>query len=134
MSLLGRALASFGVGNAKVNTHLEYSQYRVGDEVRGVVHIQGGAVEQAIDEIYLYLLTTDAGNQAEQDKEIARVRLTESFTVAPNESKEIGFAFLLPETTPVTGNGRIVWVHTGLDIDNAVDPTDNDRITILPAL
>ncbi|PWK15512.1 sporulation protein [Tumebacillus permanentifrigoris] len=134
MSLLGRALASFGVGSAKVNTHLEYSQYRVGDEVRGVVHIQGGNLEQEVDEIYLYLLTTHTGHQDGEEKEITRIRLTESFTVAPNETKEIGFAFLLPENTPVTGDGRIVWVHTGLDIDNALDPSDDDRITILPAV
>ncbi|MBL0388489.1 sporulation protein [Tumebacillus sp. ITR2] len=134
MSLLGKVFASFGVGNAKVNTHLEYSQYRIGDEVRGVVHIQGGNVEQEIDEIYLYLLTTHTGGQEQADKEIARVRLTESFKVLENQEKEIPFSFILPETTPITGNGRIVWVHTGLDIDNAVDPTDNDRITVLPAL
>ncbi|WP_096180078.1 sporulation protein [Effusibacillus lacus] len=39
-------MASLGIGSARVNAHLERSKYRVGDEVRGVVHIEGGKVDQ----------------------------------------------------------------------------------------
>ncbi|GAA3326685.1 hypothetical protein GCM10020331_063590 [Ectobacillus funiculus] len=39
-------LASVGIGAAKVDTVLQRDEWAVGEEVKGLVHIAGGAVEQ----------------------------------------------------------------------------------------
>lgn len=57
MLVFNKALASIGIGSAKVDTKLEKSQYMLGETVTGIIEIQGGAVQQQIAEIYLTLHT-----------------------------------------------------------------------------
>lgn len=132
MSFFNKALASIGIGNAKVDTRLKQSRYRQGDLVEGEVYIQGGQVEQEIDEIYLYLVVFyfEAGSQKEYVME--EYRLTEVFKIAPRETKVVPFEFMLPFDTPVTTGGCPVFLKTGLDIRMAVDPDDTDGIEVLP--
>lgn len=47
--LLRKALASVGIGSAKIDTKLEKEVLVQGEEVRGVVIVKGGNVEQEID-------------------------------------------------------------------------------------
>jgi sporulation-control protein len=119
-----------------VNTKLSKGQYIVGEKVTGVVEISGGNVEQPIDEIYLSLLTTymkeSDDKKYTQTGVIAKVRVLEKLSIGPNETKEIPFTFTLPFDTPITLGRTKVWIHTGLDIKNAVDPTDKDFIEVTP--
>ena len=50
----------------------------------------------------------------------------------PGDQQEIPFAFPLPLETPLTISRQPVWIHTGLDIDNAIDPKDRDFIDVEP--
>ncbi|MDF2645937.1 MAG: SpoOM family protein [Paenibacillus sp.] len=43
---------------------------------------------------------------------------------------EIPFQFVLPHETPISIGISPIWVRTGLDIDNAVDPSDRDDIKV----
>ncbi|WP_054955355.1 sporulation protein [Paenibacillus dakarensis] len=45
---------------------------------------------------------------------------------------EIPFAFPLPLETPLTLSRQPVWLRTGLDIENAMDPKDRDFIEVTP--
>ncbi|UII54471.1 sporulation protein [Cytobacillus spongiae] len=136
MSFFNKVFASVGIGSAKVDTKLEKERLFPGEEVKGIVEIQGGNVEQNIDEIYLSLHTTYI--KEHDDKKytatglIDRFRLTERFTIKPNERKEIPFSFQLPLDTPLTLGKTKVWVATGLDIKNAVDPGDKDHVMVQP--
>lgn len=129
-------LASVGIGNAKVDTVLEKDEYIVGEEILGKVHITGGSVSQQIESIYLTLSTSYI--REVDDKKITttydleRVRLTEPFSVEPNEKREIPFSFKMPLETPLTLGMKTVWVHTGLDIKRSIDPSDRDYIQVLP--
>lgn len=53
MSFFKKALASIGVGNAKIDARLEKEDWKQGEEVRGEVVLVGGSVEQQIEEIYM---------------------------------------------------------------------------------
>ncbi|MNM84645.1 Sporulation-control protein spo0M [compost metagenome] len=101
------------------------------------LHIKGGNVEQSIDSIYLTLFTTyereSGDSKVTTQADIGRYQLTNSFTIQPNEVKEIPFSFMLPLDTPVTIGKTNVWVQTGLDIKSAVDPSDRDYISISPS-
>ncbi|MFD2445699.1 sporulation protein [Bacillus sp. CGMCC 1.16607] len=136
MSFFNKVFASVGIGSAKVNTKLESDTLTAGDQVKGVVEIQGGNIEQKVDGIYLALHTTYVKESDDKkytvSAQIDRFPLAESFTIQPNERKEIPFAFQLPSDTPISLGRTKIWVSTGLDIKNAVDPSDKDYIKVLP--
>ncbi|PTX60714.1 sporulation-control protein spo0M [Melghirimyces profundicolus] len=125
-------VASPGIGNAKVDTRLKQAQYRQGEMVEGEVFIQGGQVEQKIDEIYLYLVILYHRENSQHEYVMEEHRLSEVFTIGPRETKVIPFEFQLPHDTPVTTGGCPVFLKTGLDIQMAVDPDDTDGIEVLP--
>jgi len=137
MSLFNKVLASIGIGSAQVDTQLEKTSYTAGETVRGIVVIQGGKTEQAVDSINLSLktkyITEVNDSKVYLDGIISSFKLTEPLTIQANERKEIPFNFQLPYNTPITVGKNQVWIHTGLDISMAADPTDNDYITVQPA-
>ncbi len=137
MSFFGRILAKVGIGSAAVDTVLEKSAYAPGDEVRGIVRIEGGAIEQRIEGIVLAVMTqyVRESNDAKihRNAEIARVRVTEPMTLEPNSRHEVPFSFTLPYKTPLSIGRTPVWIKTSADIASAVDPTDEDRIHVMPS-
>jgi sporulation-control protein len=136
MSFFNKVLASVGIGAATVDTKLERDQVVPGEEIKGVVDIRGGNVEQQIDDIYLSVNTQYI--KESDDKKyyvtttIERIRLASALTVDANERREIPFSFQLPLDAPVTLGKTKVWVTTGLDIKNAVDPSDKDFLHVKP--
>ncbi|MBT2677855.1 sporulation protein [Bacillus sp. ISL-35] len=136
MSFFNKVFASVGIGAAKVDTKLEKDRVMPGEEIRGIVQIRGGSVEQNIDDIYLSLHTTYIKESDDRKytatAQIDRFRLTQSFLIKENETKEIPFTFRLPLEIPLTMGRTKVWVTTGLDIKNAVDPGDKDYLTVVP--
>lgn len=136
MSFFNKVFASVGIGSATVDTKLERDTFAPGEEVNGVVEIRGGNVEQDIAEIYLTLNTTFMkeidDKKFPQTGQIDKFRLTHPFRIGKNERKDIPFSFILPSDTPLSIGKTKVWVATGLEIRNAVDPTDKDFIRIVP--
>ena len=136
MSFFNKMFASVGIGSAKVDTRLEKDRVMPGEVIRGMVLIQGGKTEQSVDDIYLSLHTTYI--KEVDDKKIAstaqidRFRLTQSFIIKENETKEIPFSFKLPLEIPLSLGRTKIWVATGLDIKNAIDPADKDFLTVVP--
>jgi sporulation-control protein len=136
MSLMKKILSSVGIGAAAVDTKLEEERLTAGSDLKGIVDIKGGSVEQSIDGIYLFLMTKY--EQKVDDKKITRdgvidqFQLSESFVVQPEEQKQIPFSFPLADDVPLTVGKTRVWVHTGLDIKQALDPADRDFIQVLP--
>lgn len=136
MSFFNKVFASVGIGAAKVDTKLERETVTPGEEIRGVVEIQGGNIEQTIDSIYLTIHTTYIKERDDKKftdvGQVDKFKLTEPFTIQANERKEIPIAFRIPSDTPLTIGRTKVWVATGLDIKNAVDATDKDFIKVDP--
>ncbi|MFE8702078.1 sporulation protein [Cytobacillus sp. FJAT-54145] len=136
MSFFNKVFASVGIGAATVDTKLEKDTLVPGEEVSGIVEIKGGNIEQQVDEIYLSIHTTYI--KESNDKKytetgvVDKFRLTDRFTVQPNEKKEIPFSFRLPSDTPLSIGRTRVWVATGLDIKNAIDPSDKDYLKVIP--
>lgn len=136
MSFFNKVFASVGIGAATVDTKFERDTVAPGEEVRGIVEIRGGNVDQTIDEIYLTLYTTYVkevdDKKYTQTGQVDKFRLTQSFSIRSGETKQLPFSFILPADTPITLGKTKVWVATGLDIKNAVDPTDKDYLKIVP--
>lgn len=136
MSIFNKVLASVGIGNAKVDTKLSDSTFMVGEMISGVTEVVGGNTSQSVDSIYIKVYTTferEANDKKYTDSiAIYTHKITEPFTIGEQEKKEFTFSFNLPLNTPVTMGKTRVWLQTGLDIKNAVDPGDKDMIEIRP--
>lgn len=135
MSLFNRIMASVGIGSAKVDTLLEKGSYSPGEEVRGVIRLYGGAVEQQIEGIDLAVMTyytREVNDTKVQEKaQLSVVRATSAIQLRANEQKDIPFAFQLPVSTPLTIGRTPVFIQTTADIRSAMDPTDQDRIDVV---
>ncbi len=137
MSFFSKVMASVGIGAAKVDTLLEKRTYQPGEEMNGIIRIQGGQVQQEIEGIDLSIMTYYIkevdDRKVRQNVELGKVRATPSLVIAPGETKEEAFSFRLPLTTPLSIGRTPVWVQTKADIRSAIDPTDQDRIEVVPA-
>ena len=131
-----RLLSSVGVGAATVDTRLEGGEFTPGDEVRGVVEIRGGDVEQEIRGIRLEVQTyykREVGDNTVTDTGIiGSFDVSGPRVVQPNTDEQVPFSLSLPYETPLTLGRSSVWVRTALDIERAIDPLDSDGITVLP--
>ncbi|MGP7815952.1 sporulation protein [Niallia sp. 01092] len=134
MSFFQKALASVGIGAAKVDTVLHQQVLSPGSMVNGEIIIKGGNVQQNIDKIYLRVNATF--EREADDKKYTDTAVVDSFlaakqlTIGVNEQKNIPFSFVLSPYTPLTMGKTKVWISTGLDIKNAIDPTDNDYLEV----
>lgn len=136
MSIFNKVLASVGVGNARVDTKLNDSAFVAGELISGVTEVVGGNTSQNVDSIYIKVYTTyereSNDNKYTDSVAIYSHKLNEPFTIEKGEKKAFPFSFNLPLITPVTMGRTRVWLQTGLDIKNAVDPGDKDIIEIRP--
>ncbi|MCU6708770.1 sporulation protein [Paenibacillus sp. J5C_2022] len=136
MSFFNRMMASVGIGAAKIDTLTEKSAYAPGEEIRGIVRIQGGSVEQQIEgidvSVMTYYIKEVNDTKMKHNVVLAKARVTPPVTIQPNENKELPFSFILPPNTPLSIGRTPVWLHTAADIRSAVDPTDNDHIEVVP--
>lgn len=134
--MFDKLLSSIGIGSAKVDTRLGKKSYIVGETIEGEVYIKGGNTEQTIDNIYLTLMT-DYEVEVDDHKvrrtcELDKILLTEPFTIGANEEKVVLFKMKIPHEAPVTLGKTRIWIQTGLDIKNAIDPKDTDFLEIKP--
>ncbi|MFD2370892.1 sporulation protein [Brevibacillus sp. GCM10020057] len=136
MSMFKKLLASVGIGSAQVDTRLEQDSLAPGEVLSGEVHLTGGDVAQEIDEIYMYVIThyerETNNNKVKEECVLLKHRLTERIVLSPREHRVLPFAFRLPYETPLTMGRQPVYLRTGLDIKNAIDPGDSDYIEVRP--
>lgn len=119
------------IGSAQVDTFLEKTNFKPGEEVEARVDIKGGDSDQHLDELYFAILTRykDAGWRTGV---IDEFRVLESTTIHPDteESHEVTFPF--PYNTPLTKGGDKVWLKTGTDGHWHVDPNEHEPLKIEP--
>ncbi|MCS1352778.1 sporulation protein [Mechercharimyces sp. CAU 1602] len=130
MSFFSKALASMGIGAARVDSRLEKSVYHQGETIFGEIYIQGGQVRQKIDEIYLYLIVRYHEGDAMKEYKIDEYRISEIFEIGPQENRVVPFEIQLPYDTPLTTTDTLIYLKTGLDIQMAINPNDEDGIEV----
>lgn len=131
-----KLLASIGLGSAKVNLELEKGSAELGGSLDGVVKIEGGSVEQQVDKIYINLVLTSSYGSGDETKHIKQVvsetQVAEKLLIKPGQKEEIPVRIKVPISCPVSKGRTKYYLQTGLDIAQALDPTDRDEIVILP--
>lgn len=140
-----KMLASLGAGAADVETVLHEPDVQPGGAIQGEVSLQGGSVEQEIQEVRVELVArveVEAGDSEYQtDVPFHGKPLTGNFELDDDDRHRIPFSLEVPLETPVTTvfgqhlRGMAVGVRTVVAIEAGVDQTDLDPVTVraLPA-
>lgn len=129
---MGRVLSRIGVGGATVDTILPDDEFSPGERVTATVEMVGGDSEQTIETVYLKLVANNRDDETEYVLDTYEL-LDGTVTLAADETRTVETELRLPLWTPMTTNDDIsVRIDTGLDIEWAIDPTDEDVIHVVP--
>lgn len=132
-----KMLSKVGVGGAKVDTLLKDLPVVRGGVLHGEIQIEGGKVEQLVEQVYLELTTSytyedEEGAVRNASVILHRMNIAESFELFPRELKTYPFALDVPLVTPITVGKPMTYLRTGLDVKGSVDPKDHDPVAVAP--
>lgn len=128
-----KILAKFGVGAATIDLRLDQEAYRLGQRVSGVIHIEGGNVEQRISALSVHFVMRAFIRGKELVREVSKTTVLSGFAVLPKPHvQEIPFHFDLPKDLAISTPHVQYFFQTRLDVEKAADPTDVDQVRILP--
>lgn len=138
-----KLLSSIGIGSAKVDTIVKTNELYPMSVVDLEILIEGGNTEQDLNGLTLALCTS-AKSEVEMDDVEFDVNNTitlsnwqvplEKSVIGAGEKMTIECQIEIHPETPITefgGTNSRVWIATGLDIDNGLDSSDKDFLTIL---
>lgn len=133
MGFLKKMMAAVGVGAARVDTRLDRAEVRVGEELSGTIHVQGGQVEQQVQRINVGLATRYKHEDSHVNHTLQTEMVVPAFTIRPGETREFPFTLRVEPGTPLSLPGSEVWVFTDADIAGGIDPGDQDPLRVLPS-
>jgi sporulation-control protein len=133
MALLSR----FGIGSATIDLIPEQTTVRPGEKVAAHLEIEGGTSAQTVDDTEIALVTRYQAQHGDDSSPTHYVlwetEFREGFTVEAGVDRTIDVPPIqVPSIAPVTKGTSEVWIQTGLDIDWAVDPSDEDQLEVEP--
>jgi sporulation-control protein len=127
-----KLLSSIGIGGAKVDTRLGADSFLPGEMVSGEVYITGGGDAQELNRIYISVVTTYKHDDSTHEYTLGSQDVSGSLRIEANENRSIPFTFNLPRDTPLSLGHTRIYIKTGLDVPNALDPSDRDEIQVGP--
>lgn len=133
MALLSR----FGIGSATIDLIPDETTVQPGGEVEAHLELEGGTSDQTVEDIEIALVTRFQAEREDDSYPTQYVlwdtEFREGFTVEAGVDRSLDVPPIqLPRFTPVTKGKADVWIQTGLDIDWAVDPSDEDQLDVEP--
>lgn len=138
MSMFNRFLASAMYGGSQIDTLLERGRYAPGEQMRGIVKLRGGPLSRRIEGIHLILQTDFAEpylpDGMSRNCTLMRYPVCSYVSVEPLETKEIPFHIQLPAHLPLTIGDTSVWLQTAMETEEAREPSDEDRIEVIPSV
>ncbi len=128
-----KLMAKFGVGAANVDLRLDQPAFRLGETMTGAIHVEGGSVEQRISDLSVLLMMKTYINGQEVTRPVESIPVLKGFIVQPKPyQQDIPFTYQIPATLAVSTPSLQYFLHTKLDVEMALDPTDLDYVQILP--
>ncbi|MBC9783953.1 sporulation protein [Heliobacterium chlorum] len=130
--MLKKLMATIGFGAAKVNLVLNGADFRIGDNVNGVVRIQPGSIDQTIKNITIHFMMEFRKEDQTYVHKVDLLKLPGLNIRAGEGLIEIPLQYRIPWHIPITRHGIHYYFTTELDIDMALDPSDKDYVRIYP--
>ncbi|MBM7662640.1 sporulation-control protein [Bacillus mesophilus] len=125
---LKKYMSLLGIGSAKVDLVLEKGEAKLGECIKGSIHIDGGNIEQHLKRIECDLVKTD--NTHREEVVETKTILTNKVIDSENH-KEIPFSFYIPETLIPSSDCLTYRFKTRLVFNEGLKSLDQDTITIL---
>lgn len=134
--MFDKMLSKIGIGAAKVQTTLHETEVMRGEVITGEVKMVGGKVAQDVRQVYIELQTHYIEERPDglstHTHTLHRLEIADAFTLNAGEEVIYDFELQIPLETPISFGNTTSWIHTGLDVAWAFDPSDNDTVQILP--
>lgn len=131
--MLKKVLSSIGIGSSRVDLVLPKREFRAGEKVNGFLEISGGLTNQKINGIYIELIVTSRHEDSHITKPLDHQVIAGSLDIGAGQTvQKIPVSYTLPENIPLSAGKTRLFLTCSMDITNAVDPRDNDPITVLP--
>ncbi|CCO07303.1 sporulation protein [Desulforamulus hydrothermalis] len=128
-----KLMASLGVGAARVNLVLDYEQCRIGEQLTGKVMVEGGSVDQAVHTLDVDIIMKFTFKGKEVSRRVDTIQVARDFCIKARESRAIPFGHTIPFNYPVTKGSVSYSLVTRMDIAQAVDAEDADKLVVLPS-
>lgn len=136
MSFINKAMASVGLGSAKVDISIDNEKLCKGELVNGHISVLGGKIAQKASKVSLILKTyIDVEEEDFENRkfiEISKFDIAKEIEIEPKETINIPFSVVLPYDTPITFGNNMVWLEANLDIKMAIDPSYKSYIHVMP--
>lgn len=127
-----KMMAKIGIGSAKVDLVLNKNEYELGDTIEGKFVVQGGNVEQFINKIDVDFMISVRTKKHEYSAAVAKIHVSDSFTIRASERKELPFSYKLPKDFLISSPYVSYYFVTNLDIAAGLDNRDHDYVQINP--
>lgn len=131
--MLKELLSSLGVGGATIDFVLGEASIRAGEVLGGVVRVVPGTLNQRVGGIVFRLVAQSRLEERSITSEIDRQTVAEAFEITSGGRPfEMPIRYRIPFKSPVSSAFTRLSLTTTLDSDAIIDPSDVDRITVLP--
>ncbi|MBO8164646.1 MAG: sporulation protein [Brevibacillus sp.] len=131
--MLKKLMAKLGIGAATVDLQLDRDQWRLGETMTGSIRIEGGEVEQRIHDLQVLLMMRAYVKGSAITRPVQAIPVLSKFVVkAKPFVQEVPFQFTLPTDLAVSSHAVQYFLNTRLDVEQALDPTDQDHVALLP--
>ncbi|WP_042349225.1 sporulation protein [Bacillus massiliigorillae] len=125
-----KILAKLGKGAATVDLKLDNNEYQLGESIRGEIVIQGGEVEQEINQLAVRFMMHVGLKQGPTKQQITVIPIGSKDVIRPEEVKILPFQYDIPTNIPLSSNTVSYYFDTNLDIASGVDRKDVDAIKV----
>lgn len=106
--MLKKFMAKLGVGSAKVDLVLKKHEASLGEVIEGEFRVEGGTVEQQINNIGVDLNLKIRVKNQDFSKTISSIPVSSSFIIRPSEKRILPFTYQLPLNLPVSRGGGVL--------------------------
>ena len=128
--ILRKYMALLGIGSAKIDLILEKDTYAWGEQVKGVIVVRGGLIEQQLKRIECDLVMSDTENQKVDEKVVDSITIYTTKHIESNAENHIPFIFRLPQS--IHSESLVSYrFKSRLAFKEGVESLDHDVIKIL---
>lgn len=129
-------LARVGVGAAVLTMQLESDTFSRGTVIEGTLTLEGGAVEQHIEQLLVRLSEYHQAGKSSHWEELGKGEVIGAITIAPGEVQQYPFAMPVPARTRMTTQAgfydKSTQITADADILWAINPRAQMYVTIAP--
>ncbi|WP_050182005.1 sporulation protein [Domibacillus robiginosus] len=127
--------SSIGLDSVKVDTIVEKQLISPGETLSGHIHVKGGQADEPIDKIHILLYLQYEAVKEDSDfswheKHFEEIIIPFKRNIKAYEEHRVPFSVKVPLEAPKTDDTHKWFVRTKVFIDQAVDPEDEDEITV----